>query len=183
VHRAVRGECNVGRMWLRWDEVGQAARLSMDDPLPERFANLEQPSFSVRPSVTGEMSVARCKAPRVAVSPCTMLYFDHNATHPLSGTAQRAWLEAVEQFPANPSSPHRMGQRAEAALQRARGRLARILDCGADQLVFTSGATESANAVLAKFEDVLASEIEHPCVLEPLRGHRDSIGEGRSSWR
>ena len=99
-----------------------------------------------------------------------MLYFDHNATHPLSGTAKRAWLEAVEQFPGNPSSPHRMGQRAEAALQNARERLARILGCGADQIVFTSGATESANAVIAQFDEFLASAIEHPCVLEPLRG-------------
>src|SRR5205814_1149989 len=98
-----------------------------------------------------------------------MLYFDHNATHPLSETAKRVWLEAVEQFPGNPSSPHRMGQRAEAALQTARERLARILDCGTDEIVFTSGATESANAVLAQFDDVRASAIEHPCVIEPLR--------------
>ncbi len=99
-----------------------------------------------------------------------MLYFDHNATHPISAVAKRAWIEAVEQFPANPSSPHRLGQRAEAALQRARERLAGILGCGADEIVFTSGATESANTVLARFEDVLASAIEHPCVMEPLRG-------------
>jgi cysteine desulfurase len=99
-----------------------------------------------------------------------VLYFDHNATHPISAVAKRAWIEAVEQFPANPSSPHRLGQRAEAALQRARERLAGILGCGADEIVFTSGATESANTVLARFEDVLASAIEHPCVMEPLRG-------------
>ncbi len=98
-----------------------------------------------------------------------MLYFDHNATHPISGTAKRVWLEAVEKFPANPSSPHRLGQRAEAALQDARERLAAILGCGADRIVFTSGATESANTVLAQFDDVVASAIEHPCVIETLR--------------
>ena len=108
-----------------------------------------------------------------------MLYFDHNATHPVSETAKRVWLEAVEQFPGNPSSPHRIGQRAEAALQEARVRLAATLGCGADAIVFTSGATESANAVLAQFDDVLASAIEHPCVLEPLR-RRASAG-GTSS--
>ncbi len=98
-----------------------------------------------------------------------MLYFDHNATHPISETAKRVWLEAVEKFPANPSSPHRLGQRAEAALQNARERLAAMLGCGADEIVFTGGATESANTVLAQFDDVLASAIEHPCVIEPLR--------------
>ena len=97
-----------------------------------------------------------------------MLYFDHNATHPISETAKRAWLDAVEKFPANPSSPHRPGQRAEAALQDARERLAAILGCGADAIVFTSGATESANTVVAQFDDVLASAIEHPCVMEAL---------------
>jgi cysteine desulfurase len=45
-----------------------------------------------------------------------------------------------------------------------------MLGCGADEIVFTSGATESANTVLARFDDVMPSVIEHPCVLEPLRG-------------
>ena len=99
-----------------------------------------------------------------------MLYFDHNATHPLSETAKRVWLDAVEKFPANPSSPHRLGQRAEAALQNARERLAAMLGCSADEIVFTSGATESANAVLAQFDDVMVSAIEHPCVIEAVKG-------------
>ncbi len=99
-----------------------------------------------------------------------MLYFDHNATHPLSETAKRAWLDAVEKFPGNPSSPHRLGQRAEAALQNARERLAAILGCSPDEIIFTSGATESANTVLAQFGQVAASAIEHPCVMESLRG-------------
>ena len=108
-----------------------------------------------------------------------MLYFDHNATHPISGTAKRVWLEAVEKFPANPSSPHRLGQRAEAALQDARERLAGILACSADGIIFTSGATESANTVLAQFDGVLASAIEHPCVIEALRSlARESGGSG-----
>ena len=109
-----------------------------------------------------------------------MLYFDHNATHPISATAKRVWLDAVEKFPANPSSPHRLGQRAEVALQDARSRLAAILGCGADTIVFTSGATESANTVLAQFEDVLASAIEHPCVIETVRfcGGKNAVASG-----
>ena len=108
-------------------------------------------------------------APTLTLNRITVLYFDHNATHPLSETAKRAWLDAVEKFPANPSSPHRLGQRAETALQDARSRLAAILGCGADAIVFTSGATESANTVLAQFEDVMVSAIEHPCVMESAK--------------
>ena len=83
-------------------------------------------------------------------------------------------MDAVDRFPGNPSSPHRLGQRAEAALQQARERLGGMLGCPADEIVFTSGATESANTVLAQFEDVLASEIEHPCVMEVLRARGGS---------
>ena len=112
-----------------------------------------------------------------------MLYFDHNATHPISETAKRVWLDAVEKFPANPSSPHRPGQRAEAALQDARERLAAILGCGADAIVFTSGATESANTVVAQFDDVLASAIEHPCVMEALHFRAGKISEASREER
>ncbi len=98
-----------------------------------------------------------------------MLYFDHNATHPLTSTARAAWLETVERFPANPSSPHRLGQRAEKALDEARARLSGILGCSAEEIVFTSGATESANMALLPYGPVLHSAIEHPCVREAAR--------------
>jgi asparagine synthetase B (glutamine-hydrolysing) len=47
-------------------------------------------------------------------------YFDHNATTPLLPQARQAWLEATEKYVGNPSSPHRLGQRADAARERAR---------------------------------------------------------------
>src|SRR6266404_8006767 len=105
-----------------------------------------------------------------------MTYFDHNATTPLSPAARQAWLKAVDEFPANPSSPHRLGARAEAALMQARETLARILGCDALNLVWTSGATESNNTVLHHFartlpeeKQVWVSAIEHPCVLAPAQ--------------
>src|ERR1044071_2330730 len=105
-----------------------------------------------------------------------MLYFDHNATTPLSIRAKAAWLEAAERFPGNPSSPHRLGARAEAALSEARERLAKNLVCSPLDLVWTSGASESANTVfhhLAQRLDasmnVWVSAVEHPCVLESAR--------------
>jgi cysteine desulfurase len=96
-------------------------------------------------------------------------YFDHNATHPLSPAAREAWLDATERFIGNPSSPHRLGDRADRALNDARERLAGWLGCAAQEIVWTSGATESNNMALAHLaarEGVGAvSAIEHPCVL------------------
>lgn len=101
-----------------------------------------------------------------------VIYFDHNATTPMLPEARAAWLEAAEKFIGNPSSPHRLGQRAERALQEAREELASILGCDVADIVWTSGATESANAVFHHWErtlpagaDVWLSAIEHPCVL------------------
>ncbi len=100
-----------------------------------------------------------------------MLYFDHNATHPLSRAAREAWLDAGERFVGNPSSPHRLGARADAALSQARERLAGWLGCEPLEIVWMSGATEAANTVLhhvaalASGGEVWVSAIEHPCVL------------------
>jgi cysteine desulfurase len=110
-----------------------------------------------------------------------MIYFDHNATAPLHPAARAAWLEASEHFIGNPSSPHRVGARAEVVLNGARQKLAALLGCDALDIVWTSGATESANLVLAHAAralpataEVWISAIEHPCVLMPARHHLGS---------
>ncbi len=116
-----------------------------------------------------------------------MLYLDHNATAPLSSSARAAWLDAQERFPANPSSLHRPGQRAEVALEKARATVAAHLGCPPVDLVWTSGATEAAATVFAHLsqlthpapaerpvrsapeKEVWVSALEHPCVLEAAR--------------
>lgn len=105
-----------------------------------------------------------------------MIYFDHNATTPVLPAARQAWLDATERLIGNPSSPHRVGARADAALTDARQRLAQHLGCEPLDLVWTSGATESNNlvlhhaaATLDAAAEVWVSAIEHPCVLEATR--------------
>jgi len=102
-----------------------------------------------------------------------MLYFDHNATAPLLPEAREAWLDASKNYPGNPSSQHRLGSRADTALQSARLRLAEFLGCDAFDIIWTSGGTESNNTVLHHFGRALApdrevwvSDLEHPSVLE-----------------
>lgn len=105
-----------------------------------------------------------------------MIYLDNNATAPLHPAARQAWLEAADQFVGNPSSPHRIGARAEAALARAREELAAHLGCDPFDLVWTSGATEASNSVFHHLSriaspdaEVWISAVEHPCVLEAAR--------------
>jgi cysteine desulfurase len=104
------------------------------------------------------------------------MYFDHNATSPLLPAARQAWLDATDQFIGNPSSPHRIGARAEMALNTAREALAAFLDCGPLEIIWTSGATESSNMVLHHLAQSLGSDAEiwisvteHPCVLSCAR--------------
>lgn len=102
-----------------------------------------------------------------------MTYFDHNATAPVMREAREAWLAATENISGNPSSPHQAGSRASVAMREAREKLAHFLGCHANDIVWTSGATEANNTVMHHFAktldakaEVWISSIEHPCVHE-----------------
>ncbi len=94
-------------------------------------------------------------------------YFDHNATTSLHPAAREAWLRANERHWHNPSSLYRDAGIASQQLESARERLGALLGSEAERIVFTSGATESNNALFASLgEDQLVaiSAIEHPSV-------------------
>lgn len=97
-------------------------------------------------------------------------YFDHNATTPLAAAAQEAWLKASRDHWHNASSLYREAGFTAQKLDAARERLAALLGCEAQRIVFTSGATESNNALLATRDGLTAiSAIEHPSVREAAR--------------
>ncbi|HTV42896.1 MAG TPA: cysteine desulfurase family protein [Candidatus Sulfotelmatobacter sp.] len=102
-----------------------------------------------------------------------MIYFDYNSTSPVMREAREAWLEATERISGNPSSMHDFGARAAAALLEAREKLAGFLGCKAEDIIWTSGATEANNTVMHHFShtldpkaEVWISGMEHPCVME-----------------
>lgn len=107
------------------------------------------------------------------------IYLDHNATTPV---LPEVWDAVRAAPPGNPASAHGAGRAARRALEDARERVAVLLGAHADEVTFTSGATEANNlAVLgAKAKRYLASPIEHPCVVEPLR-HLERRG-ARVEW-
>ncbi len=106
-----------------------------------------------------------------------MPYFDANATTPLQPAVREAMDEALDEAWQNPSSPFRAGARVRARLELAREELAERLGVDPPEIVFTSGATESNNAVLRHAAErspdgwVAVSAVEHPCVLEAARAY------------
>jgi cysteine desulfurase len=110
-------------------------------------------------------------------------YFDHNATTPLHPAARAAWLEASDRHWHNASSLYREAGMTSQALEAAREELGDLLGVEPERVVFTSGATESNNALFAGLSQCLPpdtvvaiSAIEHPSVREAARAR---LGRGR----
>ena len=102
------------------------------------------------------------------------LYFDHAATTPVRPEVVDAMIPYLGPRFGNPSSTHRWGREARAALDEARERVARCLGAKTDEVCFTSGGTEADNlAVLGAFHAmapkgrraVVTTPIEHKAVL------------------
>ncbi len=104
----------------------------------------------------------------------TRIYLDNAATTPLSQTARRAMEPYFQEIFGNASSPYAVSRDARMAVERARNQIAPLIGAHADEIVFTSGGTESDNwalmgVAMANFETkghVIVSGVEHHAVLE-----------------
>ena len=100
------------------------------------------------------------------------IYLDYNATTPTDPRVAEAMQPYLTGFFGNPSSGHRAGREAKASVEKARGRVAGCLGCRTDEIVFTSGGSESNNLALRGVVaargggHVVTSAVEHPAVLE-----------------
>ena len=103
----------------------------------------------------------------------TRIYLDWNATAPLMSEARQAVVEAMD-LAGNPSSVHSEGRATRALVEAARRRVAALVGAKAENVVFTSSATEAANQVLTPdlrmgksvlaAGDLYVSAIEHAAV-------------------
>jgi cysteine desulfurase len=99
----------------------------------------------------------------------TRAYLDWNAGAPLRSEARAAMLAALD-VTGNPSSPHTEGRRARAIVEDAREEIAALVGANPAEVVFTSGATEANNTMLAGgWDAILLAGIEHDSVLTPVR--------------
>ena len=106
------------------------------------------------------------------------LYLDYNATTPIAPSAQEAMLPFLAERFGNPASSHVLGRACQEALEDARERVAALIGCDAEEIVFTSGGTESNNLALKGVAlcrgrsaggHLVISAIEHASVTQPAR--------------
>ncbi len=106
------------------------------------------------------------------------IYLDHHATTPVAPEVLAAMLPYFAQKFGNPSSrQHAFGQEAAQAVAEGRAQVASLVGARPEEIVFTSGATESDNLALrgaarslaSRGRHVVTTTIEHPAVLEPCR--------------
>ena len=109
------------------------------------------------------------------------IYLDYNGTTPHDPRVIEAMLPFLEEEFGNPSSSHWYGNKPKQAVEKARGQVAACLGCGPEEILFTSGGTESNNHALksiagslfGKGTHIITSQIEHPAILEVCRFMED----------
>lgn len=103
------------------------------------------------------------------------VYLDNNATTALDEKVLEVMLPHMGQVTGNPSSVHRFGRLQKDAIEQARESVAQLAGARAEQVVFTSGGTESNNLLLNGFSRknkdarIAVSAIEHMSLLEPAQ--------------
>ena len=106
-----------------------------------------------------------------------LIFLDHLASTPLHPRVKEAMIKHMETVYGNPSSDHQVGHPAQEALDTARNRVAELVNAQPQEIVFTSGGTESNNHAIKgvaiglreKGRHIITSNIEHKSALNSLR--------------
>ncbi|MEA3458881.1 MAG: aminotransferase class V-fold PLP-dependent enzyme, partial [Candidatus Thermoplasmatota archaeon] len=105
------------------------------------------------------------------------IYMDHGASTPVDKEVIDEMIPYFDKYFGNPSSIHSFGREASDAVEESRSKVADILNADADEIIFTSGGTESDNLGIkgvaylnkdkigSKGNHIITSSIEHPAVL------------------
>ena len=104
-------------------------------------------------------------------------YFDHAATTAVKEEVLREMAPYLNIEYGNPSSMYSIGRKAKKTIEQARRKVARIINCNAKEIYFTSGGSESDNIAIKgiayslrqKGNHIITSKIEHPAILETCK--------------
>jgi cysteine desulfurase len=102
------------------------------------------------------------------------IYLDYNATTPIHPEVVEAMIPYLREHFGNPSSAHWYGAQTRKAVENARAQVATMLKCHVDEVIFTSGGSESNNFAIkgyalkhrGKGNHIITSQVEHPAVIE-----------------
>lgn len=111
------------------------------------------------------------------------IYLDYNATTPVDPEVLKAMLPYLKEHFGNPSSGHSYGKLTKEAVDKAREQVAELIGSELDEIVFTSGGSESNNHAIIgtalanrkKGKHIITSRIEHPSVLKTLQYLEESF--------
>ena len=101
------------------------------------------------------------------------VYFDHAATTPVDERVLQEMLPFFKQQFGNANSAHQLGRTSKVAIEDARELIARLLGAEPSEIIFTSGGTESDNAILkgvvaaTRKTEIITSPVEHHAVIHP----------------
>jgi cysteine desulfurase len=112
------------------------------------------------------------------------IYLDYNATTPIDPGVREAMLPHLEEHFGNPSSSYVYGRRAREAVEHARGQIAALIEAKLEEIVFTSGGSESNNHAIigvalanaGKGKHIITSSVEHPAVSDTCRYLEERLG-------
>src|SRR3989344_1608166 len=105
------------------------------------------------------------------------IYLDNAASTPVDNNLLKIYTKSIKELYANPSSIHSLGIKSQKALQEARKKIAMILQCPAEEIIFTSGGTESNNLAIkgiamankSKGNHIITTKIEHDSILNTCK--------------
>ena len=105
------------------------------------------------------------------------IYFDHAATTYVDPRVAKEMMPYFSEIYGNPSSLYHKGREANKALEAARAKVAKILDCQNEEIIFTGSGTESDNMAIIgtahankdQGNHIITTAIEHPAVLETCK--------------
>ncbi len=140
------------------------------EPKAETSANFIH-KITPRPSIQKQENAERIDS---------RIYLDYASITPIDPRVKKVMMDAYDEYPANPSSLYKEGVKAKKALHDARVSIGQFFSVQSDEIIFTSGGTESNSlaflGTLAEFEDkmsesdtnphIVISTIEHPSIIE-----------------
>jgi cysteine desulfurase len=118
----------------------------------------------------------------VTLQPMKKVYLDNAATTPLRQEVITEMITSLTTDYGNPSSTHSYGRSAKTAVETARKTIAKLLGCTAQELIFTTNATEATNWILKsavqdlKISRIITSKIEHHATLYTVKHLQTAFG-------